>query len=164
MPKSWVQLRSNEASSLKNPDLPIFTIPLGPSKMYIVTSPQLIQAVYRSKSFSVDPLTIAFAERMVGFGPNLVHLMHHPPADGSIAWLHDQHKRYDVLAPGPPLYEMNTRVLEGLTGVLNQIDASFETKQLYLWVRDVFTVATTGALFGLDNPLIRDTKLIADLW
>lgn len=132
--------------------------------MYIVSSPQLIQAVFKNKSFSVDPLVIAFAERMVGFGPNLVNLMHHPPTDGSIAWLHDQQKRYDVLAPGPALYEMNVRVLESLSGVLNQIDASFETKKLYLWVRDTFTVATTGALFGLENPLIRDTNLIDDLW
>jgi hypothetical protein len=147
-----------------HPELPVFTMPLGTTKMYIVNSPQLQQAVYRNKGASAELLMVAFAEKMVGFGPNLAHLMRHPPTDGSIRWLHDQHRQYDVLAPGSALYDMNVRVLESLCADVNSIGTSFEIKQLYLWLRDTFTDATTKALFGLDNPLIHDPTLCNDLW
>ncbi|KAH8657754.1 cytochrome P450 [Xylariales sp. PMI_506] len=149
---------------LKHPDLPIFTLPMGSEKIYYISSPQLIQAIYRNKAFSFEPLTVAFADKVVGYGPNLNQLLRHPPTDGSISWLNDQHKRYDVLSLGPGLYAMNVRVLESLSGVLNQLGSAFETKQLYLWLRDTFSVATTAALFGLDNPLIQDPTLLKNLW
>jgi hypothetical protein len=151
-------------SSLNHLDMPAFTIPLGTSKTYIITSPQLVQSVYKSKVASTEPLVTAFAEKMVGFGPNLGHLMRHPPTDGSMRWLHDQDRNYSTLAPGPALYEMNVRVLESLSADFNTVGASFETKKLYLWLRDTFTTATTKALFGLDNPLIKDPALCDDLW
>lgn len=132
--------------------------------MYIVTSPPLIQAVYRSKAFSFEPLTVAFAEKMIGFGPNIAHLMHHPPTDGSVKWLHDQHKNNELLALGPGLYDMNLRVLDSLSSAINQVGACFESKRLYTWLRDTFTVATSEALFGLDNPLAQDPTLNKDLW
>jgi hypothetical protein len=58
---------------------------MGPTKLYIISSPQPVQAVYRNKAFDFDPLKIVFTGKMVGFGPNLVHLLHHPSTDGSIA-------------------------------------------------------------------------------
>lgn len=132
--------------------------------MYIITSPQLLQAMYRSKAFSFDPLTIRVAAKFVGFGPNIVHLMHNPPTDGSISWLHDSHRTNDMLAPGPALWDMNVRVLESLFEVVNQLGSEFEEKTLYMWLRNTFTTATTGALFGRNNPLIHDPTLNDDLW
>lgn len=109
-------------------------------------------------------MTIAFAERMVGFGPKIMHLMHHPPTDGSETWLSEQHRAYDPLAPGPALNEMNANVLNSVAEILNGIGSEFETKLFYLWLRKAFTLATTGALFGARNPLAEDTKLNESLW
>jgi hypothetical protein len=139
-------------------------MPIGPEKMYIIVSPQLIQVAMRNKSISFDPVTISFAERMVGYGPNLMDLMHHPPTDGSENWLSAQHRAYDTLAPGPALNEMNARVLNSVADVLNHVGPVFETKKFYLWIRDSFTFATTTALFGAKNPLAIDTTLNDALW
>lgn len=149
---------------LDNPHLPIFSLPIGPTKVYVIASPQLIQQAMRKKTLSFDPLTIAFADRMVGFGPNLMHLMHHPPTDGSISWLNDQHRGYESLAPGLPLHAMNTHVLNSISEILSSVGPQFETKPLYLWIRDTFTLATTGALFGAKNPIADDPSLVEALW
>ncbi|KFY30409.1 hypothetical protein V494_08160 [Pseudogymnoascus sp. VKM F-4513 (FW-928)] len=148
----------------QNPDLPIFTLPLGLGKMYIITSPALVQAAMRKKTLSFEPLTVAFAERMVGFGPNIVDLMHNPPKDGSMKWLDTQHKPYDMLAPGAALNDMNARVLNSVADILNAVGPEFETKHFYLWLRKAFTHATTSALFGAHNPLTEDPKLNDSLW
>jgi hypothetical protein len=132
--------------------------------MYIITSPALVQAAMRKKTLSFDPLTIAFAERMVGFGPNIMDLMHNPPTNGTERWLHAQHKPYDTLAPGPALNDMNARVLNSIAETLNSVGPEFETKKFYIWLRNSFTVATTGALFGAQNPLTEDPKLNDSLW
>jgi hypothetical protein len=140
------------------------TLPMGPGKVYVIRSPQLIHAAMRKKTLSLDPLTIAFAERMIGFGPKIMDLMNHPPTDGSIAWLHDQHKSYEPLAPGPALNDMNTRVLNTIAEIFNPIGTEFETKKFYLFIRDSFTIATTKALFGANNPLTNDPQLNDSIW
>lgn len=132
--------------------------------MYIITSPALVQAAMRKKSLSFEPLTVAFAERMVGFGPNIMDLMHHPPTNGSESWLNAQHKPYDLLAPGAALNDMNARVLNSVADIINSIGPEFETKQFYLWLRKSFTLATTCALFGAHNPLTEDPQLNDSLW
>lgn len=101
---------------------------------------------------------------MVGFGPKIMNLMHHPPTDGSETWLNEQHKAYEPLAPGPALHAMNAHVLNSVAEILNDIGPKFETKKFYLWLRNSFTLATTGALFGTQNPLTEDLKLNDCLW
>jgi hypothetical protein len=91
-------------------------------------------------------------------------LMAKAPTDGSEYWLHAQHKAYEPLAPGPQLNEMNTHVLNSVAEILNTVGPQFETKKFYLWIRDSFTSATTGALFGAHNPLTDDPKLNDYLW
>lgn len=132
--------------------------------MYIITSPALVQAAMRKKSLSLEPLTVGFAERMVGFGPNIMDLMHHPPTNGSESWLNAQHKPYDMLAPGAALHDMNARVLNSVADIINSIGPEFETMKFYLWLRKSFTLATTCALFGAHNPLTEDPQLNDSLW
>lgn len=137
---------------------------LGVQKMYIIVSPQLIQSAMRKKTLTLEILTTEFAERMVGFGPRIMDLMRNPPTDGSESWMSEHHKVYEVLSPGPPLNEMNAHVLNSVANILNEVGPNFETKKFYLWLRDAFTFATTGALFGAQNP-IRDSPELNDcLW
>jgi hypothetical protein len=104
---------------------------MGFAKIYIIASPQLIQLAMRKKSLSFDPLTIEFAERMVGFGPKIMDLMHHPPTDGSETWLNEQHRAYEPLAPGPALNEMNTHVFNSVAEILNDIGPESDHRVLY---------------------------------
>lgn len=158
-------LWSPKCDSLENPNLPIFSISMGGSeKIYIVTSPQLVQVAMRNKALSLYPVMAEFAQRMVGLGPNVMHLFHRPPTDGSVAWIEDQHPSFAPLAPGPDLQEMNTYVLNKISTTINAIGNDFETKKLYLWLRDSFTMATVGSLFGGENSLMADYALSQDLW
>ncbi|KAH0423409.1 prostacyclin synthase [Colletotrichum camelliae] len=145
--------------------MPVFSISMGGSqKMYIIKDPQLSQVAMRNKALSLIPFMAEFAEKMVGFGPNIMNLFHHPPTDGSLPWTDDQHRSYAPLSPGPDLLEMNTYVLKRISRTINSVGPEFETKTLYLWLRDAFTKATLGSLFGDENSLTTSPTLIQDLW
>ncbi|KAK1948933.1 cytochrome P450, partial [Colletotrichum sublineola] len=150
---------------LENPHLPIFSMSMrGSQKIYVIKAPQLIQVAQKNKSLSLHPVMAEFADRMVGLGPNIIDLFHHPPADGSIAWIDDQHRSFATLAPGPNLQKMNSYALNNIAKIINAIGTDFETKKLYLWVRDSFTMATMGSLFGDKSSLMTDATLIRDFW
>ena len=134
------------------------------SKIYVIQSPYLIQAALKNTAFSFEPLIVAINDKMIGFGPNLMNLMNHPPTSGDIKWLDEQHRAYDKLTPGPALWDMNARVLSNISVLLNGIGDKFETKAIYLWLRDAFTIATSEALFGSNNPLSRDKSLRDRFW
>ncbi|KZL74598.1 prostacyclin synthase, partial [Colletotrichum tofieldiae] len=150
---------------VENPNLPIFSMSMGGSeKIYIVKAPQLIQVAMKNKALSLYPVMAEFAQKMVGLGPNIMDLFHHPPTDGSIPWIDDQHRSFGSLAPGPDLQEMNTYALNKISKTINAIGNDFETKKLYLWLRDSFTMATVGSLFGDRNSLMADPTLSQNLW
>ncbi|KAI3538710.1 hypothetical protein CABS01_13298 [Colletotrichum abscissum] len=150
---------------LENATLPIFSISMGGSeKIYIITAPQLIQVAMKNKSLNLYPVMAEFAQKMVGLGPNVMDLFHNPPSDGSVSWIEDQHPSFAPLAPGPDLQEMNTYVLNKISETINSIGPDYETKKLYMWFRDSFTMATVGSLFGDKNSLMQDPTLSKNLW
>ncbi|KAJ0311225.1 hypothetical protein COL516b_001930 [Colletotrichum fioriniae] len=136
----------------------------GSEKIYIITAPQLIQVAMKNKSLNLYPVMAEFAQKMVGLGPNVMDLFHNPPTDGSISWIEDQHPSFAPLAPGPDLQEMNTYVLNKISKTINSIGTEYETKKLYMWFRDSFTMATVGSLFGDKNSLMKDPTLSKNLW
>ncbi|KAH8599917.1 cytochrome P450 [Bisporella sp. PMI_857] len=151
----------------ENPGMPVFTIPILPfeeAKMYIITSPQLVQQAFRKKSVDFDPITIAFAAKMVGFSSRITELMKAAPSHSSTGFLSDQHKVYELLAPGPTLQAMNANVLNSISDILDSVGSEWDTKRIYLWLRDTFTLATTTSLFGVTNPITEDPKLNESLW
>lgn len=137
---------------------------MGLSKIYIISSPSLVQQAMRKSSLSFDPLMVAFADKMIGFGPNIMGLMGHSPSNRSGSWLGEQHRAYEPLLPGAALIVMNSQVLNSIAEILNTIGIDFETKKFYLWLRRAFTLATTSALFGARNPLTEDPELNESLW
>ncbi|KAK1566094.1 cytochrome P450 [Colletotrichum navitas] len=148
-----------------NPNLPIFSISMGGSqKIYIIKAPQLIQVAMKNKALSLYPVMAEFAQKMVGLGPNVIDLFHTSPVDGSTAWIDDQHRSFASLAPGPDLQEMNTYALNRISKTINAIGNDFETRNLYLWLRDSFTMATVGSLFGDKSSLMADPTLSQNLW
>ncbi|KAK2033732.1 cytochrome P450 [Colletotrichum zoysiae] len=136
----------------------------GSQKIYIIKAPQLIQVAQKNKSLSLHPVMAEFADRMVGLGPNIIDLFHHQPADGSIAWIDDQHRAFASLAPGPDLQKMNSYALNRIAKIINAIGNDFETKKMYLWLRESFTMATVGSLFGDKNSLMTDATLSHNYW
>ncbi|KAF6837149.1 prostacyclin synthase [Colletotrichum plurivorum] len=148
----------------ENANRPIFTVSMGPQKMYIIKSPQLIQSAMRNKAMSFYPIVAEIAEKIVGYGPNIMELFNNPPTDGSISWAEDIHSAYATLAPGAPLLEMNTYVLNRLSKLFNSVGTDFETVKLYKWFRDPITMAAAGSIFGEKNCVTEDPMLCQNLW
>lgn len=135
-------------------------------KIYIATSPNVVQSALRSRNLSFDPFSIAFAKRVLNCKTEHLNQMTHiPENDKEECYNNDMHKIYhEPLQPGPELQKMNSRVLEKITEVVNEIGSEFETKDLYMWLRDSFTMATSISMFGSRSPIALDPSLIEPLW
>jgi hypothetical protein len=120
----------------------------------------------RQKSLSFDPLVIQFAQRMLGVSSDSMKILNYEPEnpkDGS--YMRDMHKAmHEPLLPGPGLHAMNERVLMTVANSLNNVSIEFESNDLYLWLRDMFSWATDKALFGADSVLNGDPKLLKAFW
>ncbi len=146
--------------------LPLFAIPMFTGKVYIATSPNVVQSALRSKNLSFDPFSIAFAKRVLNCKTEHLNQMTHiPENDKEECYNNEMHKIYhEPLQPGPELQQMNARVLEKIAEFVNEIGSEFETKDLYMWLRDSFTMATGISMFGSRSPIALDPSLIEPFW
>ena len=69
---------------------------------------------------------------------------------------------YSQLA-GAPLLDLNISVVDFVYDRLNAIDERLETEDLFLWLRELLTCATTTALLGEDNPY-NDPDVVDAYW
>ncbi|KAM7195224.1 putative cytochrome p450 protein [Naviculisporaceae sp. PSN 640] len=150
---------------LSNPNLPIFTLPVPKSRIYIVTDPTLAAAVQRaSKALSFTPLVPDLTKRILGLDSDTVKIVrqHLDPEPGQpkgfLADIHDM--VYSYLGPGNELNELSleaTRQLtrevdDFVTGTLGTGKEGIEVNLLH-WIRHFVTVATAKFLYGPENPL-----------
>ncbi|XMA16376.1 hypothetical protein WAI453_009167 [Rhynchosporium graminicola] len=59
---------------------------------------------------------------------------------------------------------MNTFALKDVALTFNEMKDAFEPDSLYLWIRDVLTMATCNSLLGSHNPMKSDKSLVEALW
>jgi hypothetical protein len=138
---------------------PAWTVSLGPSKTYLVTTPTLVSAVQLNhKIISFELFLSVAAERMVGVdkesqkimvekdtstrrpvGPDILHAMH------------------DTLVGG----KMNERVILGLKVAIGELASRAGIPcDLVAWCRDAILIASAEALWGSSHPF--RTKTIQD--
>jgi len=61
--------------------MPIFTMPMINSKIYVITEPLLVQSAFRSKALSFEPFMQEFAERMLGLSQKMMEIIRYEPVD-----------------------------------------------------------------------------------
>ncbi|KAL5337120.1 cytochrome P450 [Aspergillus crustosus] len=146
----------------KHPALPILSIDLILTKIYIVASPTLLQAVQRNtKTITFDPFVTFAAERVAGIkGPGLEALREKSAGGGGVnqAVVHAIHPTLT----GKPLDRMNEKMVKLLTPLVDEL-AGKETVDLYGWCTKAITVASTEASYGPLNPY-RDPKIVDAFW
>lgn len=108
---------------------------------------------------SFDAIMIQHAQGLLGLSDKSLGLAR----DGMLADL--MHVTKPILA-GEPLAKINVTVLSHAAIVLNEIRTgeAFEVPDLYDWVQNTATLATTEALYGPANPFSRDRSLVDDVW
>lgn len=140
--------------------MPIASLPMLNGKIYAVFDANLIQSVYRNKHLSFEPFVVEFAQRELGYDDE---------ADKLIREKHVVGAMFDAIHEGMGahyVHSMNVNALRYVGDELAKINGSEELNipNLYLWTRDLMTLATCEALYGPENPLKANSDLIEDLW
>ena len=127
--------------------------------MYAVWDTALIQSGLKAKTMSFDGVMISHAQGLLGLNDRSLEISR----DGMLAAL--MHVTKPILA-GEALARINLTVLNHAAIELNEIRKreSYEIPDLYEWVKNMATMATTEALYGSANPFIGNKSLVNDVW
>jgi hypothetical protein len=163
---------------------PIFTLPMMGSKAYVIASPELTQSALRSKNLSFEVSKVNFAEHMFGGLPEdakkiLKNLPDDPKEPSFMRDFHKVRRRHlaqlqkltnvasqtvhENLLPGPKLQLMNNMALRDIATQMNGIQDEYNDN-LWIWLRNSFTIASSNALFGEHNILAKSPSLIDGFW
>ncbi|CZR46188.1 uncharacterized protein FPRO_11635 [Fusarium proliferatum ET1] len=144
---------------------PIFTIDMSGQKNYIVTSPELVQAVQRNTtSLSFSPAMIPAFRRMMGFDEAGIELIFRDAhtENGMYGEIHRVQKA--SLLPGTEsLDELCTLIRAKLLNIVNELPSN-QTIYLYAWVQDLFMRTNNSACFGEKDPFTLDPSLNLTFW
>lgn len=136
-------------------------------KVYVVTNPELVNAVNRSsRVLAFNPFIAQVGKRITGHDEATSAIVQHnlngENGPGYVTEIHDG----TVTALGDPKNIEDTArdMLQGIIPSLDQIEQNHELP-LYHWLRQVATRSSTTAIYGPENPLIRsDRRLDEAFW
>ncbi|KAF2155877.1 putative cytochrome P450 [Myriangium duriaei CBS 260.36] len=151
----------------KQTSAPIFTMPLPGQKMYVVTSPDLIQQVQKQhKVLAFPPIEAKFAHIVCGTSRETNDIVS-KNVNGDEGHHGLSMESYDVmrdaLHPGPKLDDMNRAMINEMASAIDLLqpaEGEKRTFDIFAWLRDAMTLATTRSVYGPMNPY--DDKVIAD--
>jgi hypothetical protein len=138
--------------------MPIATLPMLNGKVYVVWDAALIQSIYRNKNLSFVPFAVDFAQR---------ELKYTDEEDKIVRERGLMDEFFDAVHEGMSAnhtHRMNANALRSITEYLGGLDNEKEIPNLFIWLRDLMTVATCEALYGPENPLRGRPDLINDVW
>ncbi|KAF2793663.1 cytochrome P450 [Melanomma pulvis-pyrius CBS 109.77] len=138
-------------------NLPIYTLRMPGSRIYVVNSPALISAVQRQyKALAFMPLVAKASVKVSRFSKTASDIINTNTNGeegdwGYVMTFHDTIQ--PSLAPGTHLDAMN-RVMLGLVAeYLNRLREQLPTTvRLFDWVKHQITLATTSSTYGPSNP------------
>lgn len=147
----------------KFPQLPIYTLRVPFSKIYVVNSPALVAATDRHpKSISFGPYLVLFAKQMLQPSQRSLNMLATAPeevTEGEWGLQRDTLKvMHDSMSPGAALEDTTRAMLESVTQGMKKNDSLGKANAenvvgLFAWARDLITLASTDAVYGAKNPL-----------
>ena len=135
--------------------------------MYVVNAPDLVVAVQRNtKTILFNPFVVAMTPRLFGTGPRTNAIVAKEATKEKGAFMADIHDgMYEILGPGRELERMTQVTLETLNSYFNELSSDKDAQvDLFGWIRRVFTISSTDAVYGLDNPFRLHSELEDAFW
>ncbi|KAI1080056.1 cytochrome P450 [Whalleya microplaca] len=146
---------------------PIFTMSLPGQKMYVVTTPELIQTAQKQhKTLAFPPIEAKFASKVCGASPEAQAILDKNVNgdEGDFGLSMESYAAMRAgLQPGSQLDDMNRVMIQEIAKSLDLLQpAQGEARKIgmYAWLRDAITTATTRSVYGPLNPY--DDKAVAD--
>ncbi len=138
--------------------------------MYVVTTPELIQAIQKQpKNLAFAPIEAMVAIKLCGSSTEAKKLvMTNVNGDeGDWGLLHDTYSMiYATLKPGPELDAMNRAMIQNLAKALDDLrppDGKRAQIKLAKWVCGCITAATTNSAYGPRNPF-KSEDVVNGFW
>ncbi|KAF4980542.1 hypothetical protein FZEAL_3477 [Fusarium zealandicum] len=159
-----------------NPSQPIATLPMLSGKIYAIYDPQLVQPALRSKVASFEPFVVDFAQKTFGLSEetfskvkthdcfnNFTDAIH---ASFQTPMLHRMNVHFlaSISAKMDPISDGTVRANQVNAGREEVISGGLQVENLYLWCRDVMSLATAKALYGDHDPFGGNPSLINEMW
>ena len=135
-------------------------------KVYVVTSPGLVSAVNRnSKKLAFNPFIAQLGKRMTGHDEATSQIVQHNlNGENGPGYVIDVHDGIVAsLAPGANLEQMTQAMLRRASPYFDALARSGHVN-LFKWTRDMVTVCSTRAVYGIENPFDKDKSLIDSFW
>ena len=140
------------------------------TKMYIVTTPDLIQTIQKQpKALTFNPVAAKFTAKICGASAD-AHKVLMKNVDGREGdcglTLETRASIQATLAPGPVLDEMNRKMIQMVATSLDglKVPSGGRIKiDLGKWVFDNVTAATSNAVYGPQHPF-RDQTVSDGFW
>ncbi|KAL8684584.1 MAG: hypothetical protein Q9224_006256, partial [Gallowayella concinna] len=147
-------------------DLPIYTLRVLNSKIYVVTSPELISAVNRnSQALAFNPFVAQVGKRITGHDEQTSKIVQHnlngEEGPGYVTDVHD--RIVAALSPGKDLELMTETFLKEAWVSLNSLEAG-KVVDLFAWTKDMVTMCSTRAIYGPTNPFNRNPGFVRSFW
>lgn len=141
----------------------MITMPLLNKKNYIIFSPHLIQQAMRHRNLDFDLVGLAFARQVAALSDQALgeRVKKGPNTDTAetVAGIKSG-------LTGQGVKRMTAAMLAHVGSQLNPIDAGrgLHVPSLWVWMRDMMTMATAEAFYGHANPFRSDPAGLDALW
>ena len=136
------------------------------SKVYVVTSLEMTKAAQKKKTLSFTPFVTAWMPPLYGLDRKSMTIMEKNMnyEEGNFGYMHDSYAvHHEMLSPGQDtLAKLTETALKEFADIINQ--TQFVSADLYGWVRHVFTVFSTNAMWGRRNPFATCQSTEKDFW
>ena len=142
-------------------------MPLPGQKMYVATTPELIQKVQKQhKTLAFPPVAAKFASKVCGTSREAQAILgvnvNGDEGDFGLS-MESAAAIRNALKPGPLLDDLNHAMIQEITKALDLLEPPRGQSReigMYAWLRAAITTATTRSVYGPLNPY--NDKSVAD--
>lgn len=130
--------------------LPIYTLRLPGSRLYVINDTALIPVLQRQvRTLSISPLLVRVFSHFMGVSRPALDIMGRDPVEDR-GFVHQMTiETTKGLAPGPNLDDLNSKAVNILIASLDRAPTKVK---MFEWASHEIMMATTNAVYGPRNP------------